>query len=116
MKRYLPIVALVAAGLLLFTGLKAEPGPPEHPDNCFGGYVYNTGGQPVEGMTVKLVPPVGFTELFLTTEQGEYWFCRPYGGWDSGWYTIIVGCCQKQKYREGDGNIFQDFTIPCDCQ
>ena len=118
MKKCLPILVLFGAALCVAIGSTEYAGaPPAHPDNCFGGFVidYSTGDS-LSGVTVRLYPPVGFTELTRTNENGEYWFCRPYGAWDSGWYTITTCCCSESRYREGDGNIIVDFMVPCQCQ
>jgi hypothetical protein len=123
MRRYLPVILLL--GALVWAGTSLVSGECEvvHPGNCFWGFVIDDPtGDSLSGMTVRLYPPVGFTELAQTNECGEYWFYRPLGqqggppGWDPGWYTIVVGCCEKRIYRDGDGDIHQDFTVPCNCE
>ncbi len=116
MKKYL--IPLVVTLVLLTTtvGFAVDVYQPTHRDNCFGGFVYNRSHQPISGVTVKLFSPGGGSETFQTNDRGEYWFCRPYGGWMSGTYRIAVGCCEQSRFRSGDGNIIVNFITPCNCR
>ena len=118
MKKYFPIIVIMVIVLLVGTSLRGKEGVPVHPDNCFFGFVYqrlNGQNVPVHGATVSLYFSGVPMETAQTNDQGEYWFCRPLGGWTPGNYRIVIGCCKREVSRAGDGNIQVDFFVPCPC-
>jgi hypothetical protein len=116
MKRNLVALVVILNLLVTTVGLAVTTPHPAEPHNCFRGVVYNRMNQPVPGVTVKLFSPGGGVETYQTTDQGVYRFCRSYGGWTPGTYLIVVGCCEQSRYRSGDGDIYVNFVIPCNCK
>jgi len=116
MKKYLIPLLIALTLLTTASGFAVIVPHPATPYNCFRGFVYSRIHQPISGVTVELFSPGGESETFQTNDRGEYWFCRPFGGWTPGNYLIKVGCCEQSRSRSGDGNIYVDFITPCFCK
>lgn len=125
MKRFVIGVVLIVLALFLGTGIWGSDQLPQHPANCFWGFVYHierhAGNPPWEEQVpsdsakVELWFNGELEATEYTDHVGEYCIYRDY--WEPGYYVIKVACLEKQVHRVGNENIHvEDFVFRSPCR
>lgn len=116
MRRFVLPLVLMAAVLLATTGFTSDNVPDVFRGDCFFGKVEDNLGNPVPGVTVRLICPDGSQESDQTDRNGMYRICRPPGGFPPGHYLLTVRCCEKWVSYPGHSSMRVDFVTPCKCK